>query len=211
MAGRCTDGAPTPSRSPGGWVPSGLYFAQPPSRCGLSLIASTNENAPCGACRWRRGRDCSPFAQANGSALRARAARVRRQFPVLSPSEPDVASHPSLPPTKTPLAGRVVGGEGGIARHSLRRMARPFGPALRASGDSPPDCRRANPTWLLTHPHHQRKRPLRGVSLAERVGFEPTVRGYRTPDFESGTFDHSATSPGSIRIGRDRSADCSAA
>ena len=32
-------------------------------------------------------------------------------------------------------------------------------------------------------------------NLAERVGFEPTVRGYRTPDFESGTFDHSATSP----------------
>lgn len=33
------------------------------------------------------------------------------------------------------------------------------------------------------------------MCLAERVGFEPTVRGYRTPDFESGTFDHSATSP----------------
>jgi hypothetical protein len=28
------------------------------------------------------------------------------------------------------------------------------------------------------------------------VGFEPTVRENRTPDFESGTFDHSATSPG---------------
>jgi hypothetical protein len=27
------------------------------------------------------------------------------------------------------------------------------------------------------------------------VGFEPTVRENRTPDFESGTFDHSATSP----------------
>ena len=31
--------------------------------------------------------------------------------------------------------------------------------------------------------------------MAERVGFEPTVRYSRTPDFESGTFDHSATSP----------------
>ncbi len=31
--------------------------------------------------------------------------------------------------------------------------------------------------------------------MAERVGFEPTVRGYRTPDFESGSFDHSDTSP----------------
>ena len=34
------------------------------------------------------------------------------------------------------------------------------------------------------------------ISLAERVGFEPTVRHNRTPDFESGAFDHSATSPG---------------
>ena len=31
--------------------------------------------------------------------------------------------------------------------------------------------------------------------LAERVGFEPTVRYNRTPDFESGPFDHSGTSP----------------
>ena len=31
--------------------------------------------------------------------------------------------------------------------------------------------------------------------LAERVGFEPTVRETRTPDFESGPFDHSGTSP----------------
>lgn len=42
------------------------------------------------------------------------------------------------------------------------------------------------------------KRPLRGVlrDLAERGGFEPPVRYKRTPDFESGTFNHSATSPG---------------
>jgi hypothetical protein len=31
--------------------------------------------------------------------------------------------------------------------------------------------------------------------LAERVGFEPTLRQNRKPDFESGAFDHSATSP----------------
>ena len=31
--------------------------------------------------------------------------------------------------------------------------------------------------------------------MAERVGFEPTVRGYRTHDFQSCTFDHSVTSP----------------
>ena len=33
------------------------------------------------------------------------------------------------------------------------------------------------------------------LNLAERVGFEPTVRLNRTPDFESGPFDHSGTSP----------------
>jgi hypothetical protein len=32
-------------------------------------------------------------------------------------------------------------------------------------------------------------------SLAERVGFEPTSRETREPDFESGAFDHSAISP----------------
>ena len=31
--------------------------------------------------------------------------------------------------------------------------------------------------------------------MAERVGFEPTLRHNRKPDFESGAFDHSATSP----------------
>ena len=34
-------------------------------------------------------------------------------------------------------------------------------------------------------------------ALAERVGFEPTVP-CGTPDFESGTFGHSATSPTSL-------------
>gem|GEM_PF-5348840 len=36
---------------------------------------------------------------------------------------------------------------------------------------------------------------LDSLVLAEREGFEPSVR-CRTPDFESGTLDHSATSPG---------------
>ena len=40
------------------------------------------------------------------------------------------------------------------------------------------------------------KRPQGAFFLAERVGFEPTLRQYRKPDFESGAFDHSATSPG---------------
>ena len=36
---------------------------------------------------------------------------------------------------------------------------------------------------------------LAGLVLAEREGFEPSVRKNRTPDFESGTIDHSAISP----------------
>jgi hypothetical protein len=34
--------------------------------------------------------------------------------------------------------------------------------------------------------------------MAERVGFEPTVRQRRTLDFESSAFDHSATFPDSV-------------
>ncbi len=43
-----------------------------------------------------------------------------------------------------------------------------------------------------------KKAPERRINtsyLAEQVGFEPTVRHNRTPDFESGAFDHSATAP----------------
>ena len=45
---------------------------------------------------------------------------------------------------------------------------------------------------------YKRKKPLKIKGLirllAEREGFEPSVP-CSTPDFESGTFDHSATSP----------------
>ena len=44
----------------------------------------------------------------------------------------------------------------------------------------------------------KQKRPERGVftdALAEREGFEPSIRLNRIPDFESGAFDHSATFP----------------
>ena len=47
-------------------------------------------------------------------------------------------------------------------------------------------------SWALGRP-----RPLPALLLEEREGFEPSVR-FRTPDFESGTFDHSATSPVSV-------------
>jgi hypothetical protein len=38
--------------------------------------------------------------------------------------------------------------------------------------------------------------------VAERVGFEPTVRETRTLDFESSAFDHSATFPASVCLQR---------
>lgn len=40
--------------------------------------------------------------------------------------------------------------------------------------------------------------------LAEGVGFEPTIRNYRIPDFESGAFDHSAISPHKVIILSDQ-------
>ena len=48
---------------------------------------------------------------------------------------------------------------------------------------------------LLGEKNKRRPQGAPLIFLAERVGFEPTVRGYRTPDFESGSFDHSDTSP----------------
>ena len=34
--------------------------------------------------------------------------------------------------------------------------------------------------------------------MAEREGFEPSIRGYRIHEFQSCAFDHSATSPALI-------------
>jgi hypothetical protein len=43
--------------------------------------------------------------------------------------------------------------------------------------------------------------------LAERVGFEPTVRQRRTLDFESSAFDHSATFPDSVFLAAAKKID----
>jgi hypothetical protein len=43
----------------------------------------------------------------------------------------------------------------------------------------------------------QAPKGLYRLHLAERVGFEPTIRYNRIPDFESGAFDLSATFPDS--------------
>ena len=80
------------------------------------------------------------------------------------------------------------GGEGGIqlARFASSLQTCRYAAAFVEQGSHP-------------QPHSARKQkgPARGPFdfLAERVGFEPTVRENRTPDFESGPFDHSGTSP----------------
>ena len=70
----------------------------------------------------------------------------------------------------------------------------------------------ANYVVSLAHPLCRRRRPnklkkrfskcsnefdifLSVFLFAERVGFKPTVRETRTPDFESGPFDHSGIFP----------------
>src|SRR5690554_4723879 len=73
----------------------------------------------------------------------------------------------------------------------------------RSSGPWPGALRRCAPSgrtgWLnrVTALRQIRKNPLAGAFayLAERGGFEPPRRYKRLPDFESGTFNRSATSP----------------
>src|SRR5690606_1687110 len=83
----------------------------------------------------------------------------------------------------------------------------------RASGRHAGICEKTSrrmPTVLAVRsrwPTRYAKRPLRGVvaNLAERGGFEPPRRYKRLPDFESGTFNRSATSPDFPgAAGRDR-------
>ena len=82
----------------------------------------------------------------------------------------------------------VVSGRG-IARPLAARPAalRAFGSDLgfEPKSPSPPDTQNA-PCGAFAY-------------LAERGGFEPPRRYKRLPDFESGTFNHSATSPGGPR------------
>src|SRR4051812_31715414 len=60
-------------------------------------------------------------------------------------------------------------------------------------------CHLSPPRGMMTRP--ARKTALHVVAragpslLAEKEGFEPSIRYNRIPDFESGAFDHSATSP----------------
>ena len=66
-------------------------------------------------------------------------------------------------------------------------------------------CKSVEPVWVegsnpsresLRSTLFRRGRLVFGfLRLAEREGFEPSIRETRIPDFESGAFDHSATSP----------------
>ena len=52
----------------------------------------------------------------------------------------------------------------------------------------------------LMRKQNNEKTALQPFDLAEREGFEPSIRGYRIPDFESGAFDHSATFPNFVQV-----------
>src|SRR6185437_7572751 len=71
-----------------------------------------------------------------------------------------------------------------------------LGASLRLSNFVPDKIVEPSEFVHTTPIHRNAKRPLGAFAfLAERVGFEPTLRHNRKPDFESGAFDHSATSP----------------
>ena len=84
----------------------------------------------------------------------------------------------------------ITGGEGGIRLH----------PAGRDLACKPSPSNHTREVRRDFTPLRNENAPRGAFELlAERVGFEPTVP-CSTPDFESGTFDHSATSPGRKRV-----------
>ena len=83
-----------------------------------------------------------------------------------------------------------------MAYHEADTVLEVAGRGAERYGDGPPGGGAFFPGTPLEKQNRNLGSCFVGEILAERVGFEPTVRGYRTPDFESGTFDHSATSPG---------------
>ena len=87
--------------------------------------------------------------------------------------------------------GEAFGGEGGMGASRPGMRLAPLRPSNRLRKPIP-------------HSAGKQNGPRKGAHfcfLAERVGFEPTVRCNRTPDFESGPFDHSGTSPRGGDIG----------
>jgi hypothetical protein len=88
--------------------------------------------------------------------------------------------HPALPGYWLRLGDHPLG------KGSAHALANDFSGCGDLCGDDPKHRTQnaKNPSKSITW----------GFALAERVGFEPTVP-CGTPDFESGTFDHSATSP----------------
>jgi hypothetical protein len=94
-----------------------------------------------------------------------------RQIEQICPAKRVGQWHPYIEFGLPAIALAWVGGEGGIRTHGRGN------PDTRSPGV--PD------------------RPLQHLS-AERVGFEPTLRINRRPLFESGTINHSVTSPEAI-------------
>ena len=176
---------------------------------GTDWHAPSNQRSNGNERRRARGWDCSAHPLASplrapryGAGLRPSASAPCGRVEPAPSANPPLLHPPSPPDTKNAPCGAVV--ERGI----VRLIPEPHPCALRATG---PACGRPRPLpadasnrrllrtrRFSTHPLRQiRKTPLAGrfSYLAERVGFEPTLRHNRKPDFESGAFDHSATSP----------------
>ncbi len=97
-------------------------------------------------------------------------------------TEPSGATSPSV--EGLPRQGRGEAGKGRGPQVAQQRVGRR---AKRAARPAPDKRKRA----AFRQPFF--------FYLAERGGFEPPRRYKRLPDFESGTFNHSATSPGGPR------------
>src|SRR4051812_43749131 len=90
----------------------------------------------------------------------------------------------------------AFGAEGGVSELPKIRRRRGATIKLRKAATE------VSPASALVCPAPQNEKPRTGgaccfwgvAKLAEREGFEPPLR-CRKPDFESGAFDHSATSP----------------
>jgi hypothetical protein len=83
-------------------------------------------------------------------------------------------------------------------------MNRPMIRAAGAANRSSDKMEQVRGLWILDSKPQSQPNPIADAEksfqinylvMAERVGFEPTIRGYRIHTFQACAFDHSATAP----------------
>ncbi len=140
-----------------------------------------------------------PFSFSGGERGMA-ASRRRRRLRRCSARTGLEVLNPLGKNTKGPKRGlSYFGGERGIGRcaPSIGRPQGHFLRPLRASNSATPVCsNRSSSTSLGKNAKGPKKGPF--DILAEREGFEPSVRYHRTLAFQASTLNHSAISPNSI-------------